>query len=215
MIYRTLTVMGGAMVSVGGLFALGQQNLGRTLGYAVLVDIGAVLLSIGLQSAAGTAAALTALTLRAVALCLWAMGDAQLRRVAGGDDFESLRGVGRRYPFAAAAAIFGLLSLVGFPLTAGFAGRWALLRLLAQIHPTGAILLWLAMASVSLVCVRGLAALLSAPLGEEAAPAAREAPGAILVYGFGVVVVLALGAFPQWLLPLVANAAAAFGRAGP
>jgi formate hydrogenlyase subunit 3/multisubunit Na+/H+ antiporter MnhD subunit len=213
-VYRAFTVLGGGMVLVGGLFAVGQRNLGRTLGYAVLVDIGAVLLGVGLQTPAGAAAALTALTLRGIALCLWGIGDAQLRQAGGGDDFDSLRGLGRRHPFAAAAAIFGLLSLVGFPLTAGFAGRWALLRLLAEIHPTGAILLWLAMASIALVCIRALAALLAASPDEPVAPRA-ETPAAMLVYGLGVLVVLALGAFPQWLLPVVANAAAVYSHPLP
>jgi hypothetical protein len=31
----------------------------------------------------------------------------------------------------------------------------------------------------------------------------------------GVVVILALGAFPQWVLPVVAQAAAVFNHAGP
>jgi NADH-quinone oxidoreductase subunit N len=217
-VYRTLTVMGGAMVLVGGVFALGQRNFGRTLGYAMLVDIGAVLLGVGLGSEAGVSAALTALVLRGAALTLWGMGCEQLRRVAGGDDFDSLRGMAWRHPFASAAMVFGLLSLVGFPLTAGFPGRWALLRLLAQLHPTGAILLLLGLASVSLVCVRGLAALLSPPKGEPA-PALpesiREKPVAMVIYGLGVALVLAGGAFPQWLLPLAAGAAAVFTKGGP
>jgi formate hydrogenlyase subunit 3/multisubunit Na+/H+ antiporter MnhD subunit len=184
----------------------------------MLIDIGAVLLALGLGTEAGVAAALTALTLRGVALALWAIGCDQLRRAAGGDDFESMRGLGRRYPLASAAVIFGLLSLVGFPLTVGFAGRWALIRLLAQTHPTGAIVLLLGMASVSFVAVRGLAALLS-PRGEAGAgfslAAVQEKRGSTLVYGLGVGVILVLGAFPQWILPAVVQAAAAFNRSGP
>jgi NADH-quinone oxidoreductase subunit N len=215
---RTLTVVGGGMVAVGGLFAFGQQNFGRALGYAVLIDIGAVVLALGLGTNAAVAAALTTLVLRSLALAVWAVGCDQLRRAAGGDDFQSVRGLARRYPLSSAAVIFGLLSLVGFPLTAGFPGRWALIRLLAQTHPTGAILLLLGMASVSLVAVRGLAALLS-PRGDEPngfSPAAvEEKPGAMLAYGLGVILILVLGAFPQWVLPVVAQAAAVFNRAGP
>ena len=217
-VYRALTVIGGGMVLVGGVFAFGQRNFGRALGYAMLMDIGAVLLGVGLESAAGVAAVLATLTLRGVAITLWAIGCDQLRRVAGSDDFDSLRGLGWRYPFASAAVIFGLLSLVGFPLTAGFPGRWALLRLLAQLHPTAAVLLLFGLASIALVCVRGLAALLS-PRQAESAPivpeAVQEKRGAMVVYGFGVVLVLALGAFPQWLLSMLAGAAAVFMRGGP
>ncbi len=215
---RALTVVGGAMVAVGGLFAFGQQNFGRVMGYAMLMDVGAVVLALGLGTSAGIAAALTTLALRGLALPLWAIGCDQLRRVAGGDDFVSVRGLARQYPLASAAVIFGLLSLAGFPLTAGFAGRWALIRLLAQTHPTGAIMLLLGLASVSLVVVRGLAALLS-PRGAEPeglSPAAvQEKPGTMVAYGLGVVIVLVLGAFPQWILPAVTQAAAVFTRGIP
>ena len=215
---RTLTVVGGGMVAVGGIFAFGQRNFGRSVGYAMLIDNGAVMLALGLGTEAGVAAALTALTLRGIALTVWAIGCDQLRRAAGGDDFEALRGLAQHYPLASTAVIFGLLSLVGFPLTVGFAGRWALIRLLAQTHPTGAIVLLLGMASVSFVATRGLAALLS-PAGQQPetpSPAAvQEKPRTMLVYGFGVMVILVLGAFPQWVLPAVAQAAAVFSRSGP
>ena len=215
---RTLTVLGGGMVAVGALFAFGQRNFGRALGYAMLIDIGAVVLALGLGTQEGVAAALTALTLRGVALTLWAIGCDQLRRAAGGDDFEAVRGLAQRYPLASAAVIFGLLSLVGFPLTVGFPGRWALIRLLAQTHPTGAIVLLLGMASVSFVGTRGLAALLSPREGQPAGfslAGVQEKPRVMLVYGLGLAVILVLGAFPQWLLPAVAQAAAVFTRAGP
>jgi NADH:ubiquinone oxidoreductase subunit 2 (subunit N) len=100
------------------------------------------------------------------------------------------------------------LSLVGFPLTAGFTGRWALLGLLAQIHPTAALLLLLGTVSVAFVCARGIVALL-APAEEQQ----REAPPAVsgrvsaAVYGVGFAVVAVLGIFPQWLLPAVAATA--------
>ncbi len=216
-VYRALTVAGGAMALVGGVFAFGQRNFGRALGYAMLVDIGAVLLGVGLASAAGVAAALATLTLRGLALTLWGMGCEQLRRAAGGDDFDSLRGMARRYPLASAATVLGMLSLVGLPVTAGFPGRWALLRLLAQLHPTGAILLLLGMASVTLVVVRGLAALLMPREDEPAAftlATVQERPSALLFYGLGLILLLVLGAFPQWVLTAVANAAAVFTSGG-
>src|SRR5258707_2730871 len=92
-----------------------------------------------------------------------------MRDQAGRDAFEALRGFARRNPLAAGAALLGALSLVGFPLTAGFPGRWALLNLLAQIHPSAAVLLLLAIGSVSFVCARGLNSLLLTP-DSEAAP---------------------------------------------
>jgi NADH-quinone oxidoreductase subunit N len=212
-VYRALTLTGGGMVLVGAVFAFGQRNFGRAVGYAMMIDIGATLLALGLGTPSGVEAALVALVLRGLALLLWGIGLSDLRRVAGADDFDSLRGLARRYPFASAAVVFGLLSLVGFPVTAGFPGRWALLYLLAHLHPSAAILLVFGMVSIALVCARGLAALLT-PL-EAAADTPPESRIRIGVYGVSLVVLLVLGAFPQWLLPTVARAASVFTHVGP
>ncbi len=88
------------------------------------------------------------------------------------------------------------------------------MSLLAQIHPSAAVLLLLAIGSVSFVCARGLNSLLLTP-DSEAAPlwsfpaVSRVTLG---VYTLGVTVVLALGLFPQWLLPAVADTATALAR---
>ncbi|MGH2524799.1 MAG: hypothetical protein ACRDH2_20010, partial [Anaerolineales bacterium] len=89
----------------------------------------------------------------------------------------------------------------------------ALLRLLAQIHPTGAILLLIGMVGVALVCARGLAALLMPRESDDSTFA--ESRTAIGVYGFAVLALVALGVFPQWLLPIIAREAAVFTGAGP
>ncbi len=219
LVYRGLTLAGGGMALAGGLLAFGQRNFGRALGYAMLVDIGAVMLGIGLGTPVGVQAAVAALAMRGLALPLWAAGVEQLRRAAGSDDFDAIRGLGRRYPFATVAVVLGLLSLAGFPLTAGFPARWALLYLVAQIHPTAAIFLLLGTVSLALVCARGLAALLSPPATETDAarlPAAEPLhPLAIAVYSLGFVVVVVIGLFPQWILPAVAGTAAALLRLSP
>jgi multicomponent Na+:H+ antiporter subunit D len=182
------------------------------------VDFGAVLLGVGLGTRAGVEVALVAMALRSVALPLWALGLDQMRQAVGSDQFDALPGFARRYPLAAAAVVAGLLSVAGFPLTAGFTGRWALLHLLAQIHPSAAILLLLALATLALVCARGLAAMLTpaVPLeGEPPLPTAPVSRLALALYAVGFTVLLGLGFFPQWLLPVVARTAAAFTQLAP
>jgi len=219
LVYRALTLAGGGMALAGGLLAFGQRNFGRALGYAMLVDIGAVMLGIGLGTPVGVQAAVATLAMRGLALPLWAAGVEQLRRAAGSDDFDAIKGAGRLYPFATVAVVLGLLSLAGFPLTAGFPARWALLYLLAQIHPTAAIFLLIGTVSIALVCARGLVALLTPPATD--AEAARLTPPeplhplAIAVYGLGFAVVVVIGLFPQWILPAVAGTAAALSRLTP
>ena len=138
-VYRALTLAGGGMALLGAVFLFGQRDLGRSLGYAVLVDTGAVMLGIGLGTQAGIGAALTALALRGIAFPYgqWRLLRSAKRKAA--TILKTLRGYGRRNALAAGGAVLGLLSLAGFPLTAGFPGRWALLSLLAQIHPSAAV----------------------------------------------------------------------------
>jgi formate hydrogenlyase subunit 3/multisubunit Na+/H+ antiporter MnhD subunit len=216
-IYRALTLAGGGMALVGGLFAFGQRSLGRVLGYVMVVEIGADMLCLGLGSLAGVQAAVAGLATRGLALPLWAAGLDHLRRHQGGDTLAALHGAARKHPIPAAALVIGLLSLAGFPLTAGFTTRWPLLFLLAQIHPTAAIFLIVGALSISLVAARALAALLSTdsppvPPSEVGVEPEELSPVAIGVYGLGFAVVFVVGLFPQWLLPLVANAASAFAR---
>ncbi|MCC7359135.1 MAG: hypothetical protein IT317_06645 [Anaerolineales bacterium] len=220
LVYRVLTLAGGGMALAGGLLAFGQRNFGRVFGYVLLVDTGAVMLGLGLGTPAGVQAAVASLAVLGMALPLWAAGVDRLRRAAGGDTFDALRGVGRRYPVATLAIVLGVLSVAGFPLTVGFTIRWSLLYLLAQIHPTAAIFLLLGMVSIAFVCARGLAALIrSDPATEESAdlPGAppRLGPFAIAAYGLGVTLVLALGLFPQWMLPAVARTAEALFQISP
>ena len=213
-LYRALTLAGGGMALFGAVFAFGQRNFGRSLGYAILIDTGAMLLGLGLGTQAGVEVALTTLALRGIALPIWAVGLAQMRQSGGGDDFESLRGFGRRNPIAAGVVLLGLLSLAGFPLTAGFPGRWALLSLLAQIHPTAALLLLLGIVSIAFVCARGLSALLTQGEASQGAHWSLPpiSPASVALYALGATVVLVLGLFPQWLLPAVATTASALSR---
>ena len=213
-LYRALTLAGGGMALFGAVFAFGQRNFGRSLGYAILIDTGAMLLGLGLGTQAGVEVALTTLALRGIALPIWAVGLAQMRQSGGGDDFESLRGFGRRNPIAAGVVLLGLLSLAGFPLTAGFPGRWALLSLLAQIHPTAALFLLLGIVSIAFVCARGLSALLTQGEASQGAHWSLPpiSPASVALYALGATVVLVLGLFPQWLLPAVATTASALSR---
>jgi formate hydrogenlyase subunit 3/multisubunit Na+/H+ antiporter MnhD subunit len=215
LVYQLFVLAGAGMSAVGAVFVFGQRNLGRTLGYALMIDIGATLLGIGLGSRAALETVLATLALRGLGLWLWAICADALRRVtASGElEFESLSGLAWRYPFAATGLVVGTLSLMGLPLMAGFAPRWALLRLLAVDNVTLALLLLLAMGTVGVVIARGLTAM-TTPRSEPAVIAPEETLLQRGLFTAGVALVLLLGAFPQWVLPLITQAAAAFERFG-
>ncbi|MDW8327285.1 MAG: proton-conducting transporter membrane subunit [Anaerolineales bacterium] len=210
-VFTALSGAGALMVVVGALFVFGQQNWGRSVGYALLIEIGATLLAVGLETHAGIVALLALFLMRGLSLLVWGAAVEQLRRVSasGEADFASLRGVGWRYPFAVTAAAMGLLSLMGLPLMAGFPAKWALLRLLAEQNALLALALLAAMTSVGVVVMRGLASL-TTPASPDEVILPQETLLQIIFYSLSVLAILALGAFPQWLLPWVAASAAAF-----
>ncbi len=196
--FQILTVGGLSTAMVGGLLALGQQDLGRLLAYAALSDLGCLLLGLGTASTEGLTATALQLVNRSLALILASVGLATLRRYAPSDAFADLGNVARRMPLVSAGLLIGLLSLAGFPLTGGFASRWSIYCLVYQENQLYAIALILSGGAATLGCWRGLLALLGPEvhptLGREPIPIAAV----ILILAL---LCLALGLFPQLFLP--------------
>jgi formate hydrogenlyase subunit 3/multisubunit Na+/H+ antiporter MnhD subunit len=196
--FQLLTVGGFLTALVGGFLALGQQDLGRLLAYTALNDLGCLLLGLGTVSVEGLTATALQLVNRSLALVLASMGLATLRRYAPSDAFADLGNMARRMPLVSAGLLVGLLSLAGFPLTGGFASRWPICRLVYQQNPLYAIALILSGGAATLGCWRGLLAL----LGQGAHPTSEREPIPIAaVMLILTVLCLALGLFPQLLLP--------------
>jgi formate hydrogenlyase subunit 3/multisubunit Na+/H+ antiporter MnhD subunit len=196
-VFQLLTVGGLLTALVGGVLALGQQDFGRLLAYTALSDLGCLLLGLGTGSMEGLTATALQLVNRSLALVLASVGLATLRRYASSDAFADLGNVARRMPLVSAGLLAGLLSLAGFPLTGGFAGRWPIYRLVYQKNHLYAIALFLSGGAAALGCWRGLLALLGpdAHLELEREPLPTAAVMLILT-----LLCLALGLFPQLFL---------------
>jgi NADH:ubiquinone oxidoreductase subunit 2 (subunit N) len=208
---------GLALVLAGGIMAFAQRRFGRLMGYSVMVDLGATLLAISVSGSAGLSVALSIVAIRGLSLAVWGVGLGWIRahsRKPNSDDFDDIEGLAWEMPFATAALILGGLSLAAVPLTAGFTSRWALFRLLAADDFRVAALLLAASVSIVLAYARGIAALFKRPPLEEGIVTEpvgpREGQAATVFLSLGVVAILILGVFPQWLLPAVAQAAGAF-----
>jgi len=157
-------ILGLLMMGLGGLLAASQQRLGRLVGYATLVDNGAMLLALGTQRIGGIALAGIMLISRPLALGLMTVGLAGLRRLsAGDDDRETLRGAVWRAPWRTAAFLVGGIALAGFPLSLGFTARWGLYRLIAEQSLFEAAFALLSSAGVMLGLISAMRALLAPP----------------------------------------------------
>src|SRR6059036_2848195 len=117
-----------ATMVVGNLVALAQRTVKRMLAYSSIAHAGYLLVAVATGTSAGSAAfifylvAYTLTTLAAFAL-LAAKGRDGERDVR----IDDLAGLGTRRPWLAFALAVCMLSLLGFPGTAGFIGKWYVL----------------------------------------------------------------------------------------
>jgi NADH-quinone oxidoreductase subunit N len=113
---------------VGNLVALAQRSVKRMLAYSSIAHAGYLLTALVAGSVAGAAAFLfyllfyTLMTVGAFAI-LALMGRGGERDVL----IEDLAGLSESHPWLAFAMTICMLSLLGFPGTAGFIGKWYIL----------------------------------------------------------------------------------------
>ena len=119
------------MLAFGGLTAWAQRSFGRVMACGLAVEIGALLIQAGLGTVLSIEAIAIGIGARAISFGLLALGVSLLRQEFGSDEFDALRGAGRRLVWAPLAIGIGGLSLAGLPGTIGFVSRWMSIRSLA------------------------------------------------------------------------------------
>ena len=187
-------------MGVGNLVALAQRRLKRMLAYSSIAHAGYLLVAVAAATPAGGAAfvfyalAYTAMTMGAFAVL-----------AAVGRDGESdvlvddLDGLAARRPWVAFALTVFMLSLLGFPGTAGFIGKWLILTSAVQAGQTGlAVVLVLASVVSAGYYLPVVMAMYMKPTTDEAlADRTLLIGGARAVVATAVVVLLLLGVWPN------------------
>src|SRR2546426_3859016 len=113
---------------VGNLVALAQRTVKRMLAYSSIAHAGYLLVAV----AAGTSAGSAAFVFYLVAYTLTTVAAFALLAAKGRDGerdvlIDDLAGLGSGRPWLAFALAICMLSLLGFPGTAGFIGKWYVL----------------------------------------------------------------------------------------
>jgi len=123
-----LIPLGVAAILVCSTVAIFQTDVKRMLAYSSVAQVGYIVLGIGFASTTGLTAAIVHLFNHAMTKggLFLALGCVVLR--LGSARLESLEGLGRRMPLTMFAFVFGGLSLIGVPLTAGFISKWMLVQ---------------------------------------------------------------------------------------
>lgn len=123
-----LALVSAATMLFGNLAALRQDDLKRLLAYSSIAHAGYILAGVatlsqeGFESAALYTFVYYFMNLGAFGMVLYFANQTRSERI------QSLTGLGYRHPVAGAATVVFLASLTGLPPTAGFAGKWLLIK---------------------------------------------------------------------------------------
>ena len=132
---RIFQVAGVMMIVTGGIWSAFQRNLARMFGYAVIVENGFAVLSLGLMTTRGYELFANLFISRMVAISLWSLCLSLIRNQENTLDFDSLGGLGRRSPLLVLGLLSAQFSIGGMPLLAGFPLRTAMIEELAIQSP--------------------------------------------------------------------------------
>ena len=215
-VHTLLRVMGVMMVVFAGLWAAFQNNLGGMLGYAAIFEIGFSLVLIGLIAGNFESKHLgvfyAMLFPRGLGLGLWALALAVMRTRTASLNFDDIQGGGRILPITTGALVLAQFSLAGVPLLASFPIRLPMWNDLAQI--SSALTIWALIGCMGLLIggVRTLAVLVIGSEGQDWQISETRAETIFLA--IGILLLLILGLFPQWILPFIANLPFKFAQLG-
>ena len=116
-------------IVIGNVGALGQSSLKRMLAYSSVAQAGYLLAGVVVATQLGVRATVFYLAVYLLMnLAAFAVIVARERTSGLGDDISSLNGLGTSAPWLAWPMTIAMLSLAGFPVTAGFFGKIELIR---------------------------------------------------------------------------------------
>jgi NADH-quinone oxidoreductase subunit N len=205
--------LAAASMIVGNLVALAQRSLKRMLAYSSVAHAGYLLSAVWPGSREGASATLLYLaayvltTIAAFGL-LVAMGRGGEREVS----LDSITGLAKRRPWVAFAFAVCMFSLLGFPGTFGFIGKWAILSAItAEHHQFLAVVLvvtTLLSAGYYLPVVRAM--YMRDPATDSSHQQVELPAPARWAVAISIALVLALGVVPQLVVSRSATTAATF-----
>ena len=204
---------------VGALLAVVQTDVKRMLGYSAVAHTGFLLTGVLGAQAAGDLAVGQVTSLQAVLFylatysfaTLGAFAVVTLVRDASGEatGLDRWAGLGKRSPLVAGAFAFFLLSMAGIPLTAGFAGKWAVFTVAMSAGAWPVVLVAITSSVIGIFFyVRTIQVMFFSDVAEGTEPAAVSVPSMLTSGTIAVAVLgtLVLGVVPGPLLELAADA---------
>jgi len=116
---------------VAALLMLAQKDVKRLLALSTVEDIGFLCFGLVASATVGFEGAVLGAATHALAKALLFISISSPE--ANGDLRSTSRGLASRYPVSAAGFLIGMLAVLGIPPTIGFAGRWRIYEMGAQL----------------------------------------------------------------------------------
>jgi len=199
-------------VATSGFFASQQKHIGRIMGYAAVAESGLFVLAMGLRSSEIVNITFLLLIPRGLELAVWALALSIIKRKAYSLRFGEVQGMARSYPIAVGALILANLSMIGYPLLAGFPPRLALWQELAGQSLAISFWVFVGLLGLLIAAIRTLAVFVMAE--ENTAWKLNESWVQLTMLGLGVIGLFILGMFPQVLQPFIIDLPALFNHLG-
>ena len=211
LLYLLLMYVGTLMVLIGGVWAAFQRNLGRTLGFAVVLEIGLTLLALSFPESLRIYFAL--ILPRAFSLGVWALALSSIHARQEDLHFRAVQGFARRMPIAAGSLVLAQFALAGYPLLAGFPSRMYLWQATSTRDSLVALLVFIGCSGLFISALRSLAVLIMGP--ENSSWQLTERWSVCLFLGIGMLALVVIGLFPNLFSEMFINAVGAFEHLMP
>lgn len=125
-----IRIFGATTVWVAALWGASQKSFAKMAAYAIVSDLGVMLVAVGLGSVEGYRLALAITAARFVGTLCLALGLSN-NSYSNQQDGQRIDPALPPSTLARLAVILGGASIAGFPLTAGFPAKWRLLQILS------------------------------------------------------------------------------------
>lgn len=201
---------GVLMIVTGGIWSGFQKNLARMFGYAVIVENGFAILSLGLMTLRGNQIFANLILVRMISFGLWAIALTIIKKNNGSLMINDIQGLARLRPILAVSILIAQFSLGGLPLLAGFPLRVALIEELSIQSTTLAWLIIIGMAGLWGGGLNSLYVMLQK--SDKPQPPIRSHRSLPLLMLLGIAMLLFLGLFPQVFSPVLSSMLNAFPR---
>jgi NADH-quinone oxidoreductase subunit N len=205
-----VAVLAAVTMIAGNLLALAQRRVKRLLAYSSVGHAGYLLVAVATGTELGGAAFLfyilvyTFMTVGAFAILAAAGRDGERDLT-----IDHLSGLARRRPWLAFAMAVFMLSLLGFPGTAGFMGKWYILSAAVEVEQylLAVLLVGASVVSAGYYLPVIMAMYMKTPMSEVAHEATQVNGAARAVLVGATLVLLLFGVWPNRLLDLAERGA--------